>query len=960
MVLADKSLPRARMQYTEVKNMDRRNIFGVLAFIFISWATIACDDQSNSSKEKTPGEVLAGTEMNQAGTMIAGTSIAGQIVAGTTVASEIAGEVQVGQEPPQIPDILPQEGDGIEGATNLGQERPSSLRVGYVDEDTEVFEGQDVACRLGSIRLENTKVTACLQGESSLTQFKRKGFNLVDFMSWDYLGTDGLSELIVAPGFGELTPQEVKIMSSGGEDRPAIVQVRAITAGSRILTSYLPSYVPRLMNVVNEYHLYADREELEVHTWVEVGDRAISLQMSDFVIWADPTRLFYPNQNGERIPPNVPYLGGHLPKLSYIWRVADSDTLRVMSLPRLPFQPIISRQAEAPAGSILYTKRILMLGRGGISELADRFLPDMNETQQVLFKAQLVNLEGQELIRDNYPDLYTLEPMQDLSIDLYTISDENGIGLHLTQARLKLDSEGMVKANMNLAPGEYWLTADSWLGGEIQQRITIANDEESQTIVIPLLAPAILNLKEAFIDLQGQALSRPLRGSKWIFQPRGSFNHERKRLIKFVLNEAQILMPAGEWKLQVSRGWHFSLYQESLNLSPGQKYELQAELKEELITNGWSAGEFHQHSAPSLDSLIAYKTRIISNIVEGVGFMVPSDHDVMADYPSMVQKFGFNNDIAAPITGLEISPRAGHLGAYGINYNANDESGAGGAPPLSVKRSDGGGEAPDTWRLRTMPELITEARTRGAEIIQVNHPRDSTGYFDTVGFDPNLGTLPLTHEQWTSDFDTIEVFNGAGDLCAVMKDWQSLLLQGKRVTAVGNSDSHSLGRPVGYPRNYLPTSANRAIGVSKAEIIDALKTGKVSIGGGAYLSLGQGLMWGDTLLGRNQSIALQAHSSSFTQLTKLRAYFNGKLIWEQTLNSPIESLSDFSDNVTINVEEDGFLIFFAEGPNLIAVHPSQPTFALSNPLWIDVDEDNEITFPQNFNAPEDIRTNFCP
>ena len=40
-----------------------------------------------------------------------------------------------------------------------------------------------------------------------------------------------------------------------------------------------------------------------------------------------------------------------------------------------------------------------------------------------------------------------------------------------------------------------------------------------------------------------------------------------------------------------------------------------------------------------------------------------------------------------------------------------------------------------------MPELITEARTRGAEIIQVNHPRDSTGYFDTVGFDPNLGTL---------------------------------------------------------------------------------------------------------------------------------------------------------------------------------------------------------------------------
>ena len=155
---------------------------------------------------------------------------------------------------------------------------------------------------------------------------------------------------------------------------------------------------------------------------------------------------------------------------------------------------------------------------------------------------------------------------------------------------------------------------------------------------------------------------------------------------------------------------------------------------------------------------------------------------------------------------------------------------------------------------------------------------------------------------------------------------------------------------------YLP-SADRAIGVSKTEIIDALKTGKVSIGGGAYLSLGQGLMWRYPV-GGNQVITLQAHSSSFTQLTKLIAYFNGKVIWEQALDSSIESLSDFSNNVTINVEEDGFLIFFAEGPDLTAVHPGQPTFALSNPLWIDVDEDNEVTLPQNFTAPEAIAPTF--
>ena len=944
--------------------MYRSKLLVLLIMFTCSQALLACDDETKP--ETMAGTEMAGTEMagtemagtEMAGTEMAGSELAGTEMAGTEMAGMQAGESIAGTEMPQIPDFLPLEGDGIEGEATLGQDRPSALRVGYVDEVNEVFEGQDVACRLGSIRLENSKVTACLQGESSLTQFKRKGGNLVDFMSWDHLGVDGISELIVAPGFGELIPQEVKIMSAGTAEEPAIVQVRAQTAGSRILTSYLPSYVPRLMNVVNEYHLYTEREELEIHTWVEVGTQAISLQMSDFLIWADPTQLFYPNQNGERIPPSVPFLGGHLPKVSYVWRVADSDSLRVMSLPGLPFQPVISRQAEAPAGSILYTKRILMLGQGGISEVADRFLPSVNEAKTLSLTPQLVGTDAQVLSQDEFPELFELKPLLDTSIDIYTIGDNDSIGLHLAQGRFK-QSEGQesIRLRFKLAPGEYWLQAKGWLGGQVRQKITV-DASETQEMNLALVAPAILNLQEGFTDLQDQAL-QPIRGSKWLFKPQGDFATQRERAILFVLNEDQVLLPAGEWSLQVSRGWHFSLHESTLNLSPGQSYNVQASLKEELPLNGWSTGEFHQHSAPSLDSLIDFKTRIISNIAEGVGFMVPSDHDVMADYPSLVQSFGFSNDIGAPITGLEISPRAGHLGAYGIAYNADDESGAGGAPPLSIKVSDGGGTAADTWRLRTIPELIVEARSRGAEVIQVNHPRDSTGYFDTVGFDSSSGTLPTEHEQWTDDFDTIEVFNGAGDVCAVMQDWQSLLLQGKRITAVGNSDSHGLGRPVGYPRNYLPTRADQAIAVSKEEIVTALKQGQVSIGGGAYLSLGQGLMWGDTLSGSNQEIALQAHTPSFSQLTKLKAYFNGKVIWEQSLNSPIEALSDFADTVSINVSEDGFLIFFAEGPQLSAVHPGQPTFALSNPLWIDANEDNEITLPQVFVAPDPITTGFC-
>ena len=130
--------------------------------------------------------------------------------------------------------------------------------------------------------------------------------------------------------------------------------------------------------------------------------------------------------------------------------------------------------------------------------------------------------------------------------------------------------------------------------------------------------------------------------------------------------------------------------------------------------------------------------------------MVPSDHDVMADYPTMVRVMGYQEDIGAPITGLEVSPRAGHLGAYGVTFDGDDPNGAGGAPPLSKKVSEGEDGAPDVWGLRTIPELIDEARSRGAEVIQVNHPRDSTGYFDTVNFDPSTEScLSITNSGQT-------------------------------------------------------------------------------------------------------------------------------------------------------------------------------------------------------------------
>ena len=217
----------------------------------------------------------------------------------------------------------------------------------------------------------------------------------------------------------------------------------------------------------------------------------------------------------------------------------------------------------------------------------------------------------------------------------------------------------------------------------------------------------------------------------------------------------------------------------------------------------------------------------------------------------------------------------------------------------------------------------------------------------------------MTHEHWSADFDTLEVYNGSGDFCAVMRDWHGLLAQGKRVTAVGNSDSHGIsGKPVGYPRNYLPTSGRTWHEVSREDVVQALKLGQVSIGGGAFMDLPDGPLWGDQLSGTQHTFRLRVRTAPFNKITRIIALHKSREIWSQAITSVEADLVDFDQEITLTIEEDGPLVFFAEGPDLSFVYQGAPTFALSNPLWIDADGNGQID-QETVQAPADFSTQFC-
>src|SRR5690606_9813278 len=117
------------------------------------------------------------------------------------------------------------------------------------------------------------------------------------------------------------------------------------------------------------------------------------------------------------------------------------------------------------------------------------------------------------------------------------------------------------------------------------------------------------------------------------------------------------------------------------------------------------------------------------------------------------------------------------------------------------------------------------------------------GYLDAAGFDRTTG-LVARPEYWDEEFTLLEVFNDADfDTCrdTTVADWFRLLHNGRRVWAVGSSDSHEIATaPVGYPRTCLQLGVSDATALrAEPDPVGLIQTvteaGRSIISGGAYV-----------------------------------------------------------------------------------------------------------------------------
>lgn len=203
---------------------------------------------------------------------------------------------------------------------------------------------------------------------------------------------------------------------------------------------------------------------------------------------------------------------------------------------------------------------------------------------------------------------------------------------------------------------------------------------------------------------------------------------------------------------------------------------------------GWYRGDLHLHTVHS-DGTHHLSGLVSAAHAGGLDFIVSTDHNTSAAnraWPAC------RADALLVIPGEEVTTRHGHWLAVGL-------------PPHGWV----------DWRYGprddAFPRFAGEVRAGGGMVVAA-HP-----------------AVPLPGSAWEFGFahvDALEVWNGRWNLDdeLSLRIWQRLLRHGRRVAAVGGSDSHGPHKPVGLPQTVV-----HATDLSVGSIVEGLRQGRCYI-----------------------------------------------------------------------------------------------------------------------------------
>ncbi len=803
-----------------------------------------------------------------------------------------------------------------------------------ITDPEDLIGGPLAAGQLGDFFIGNARVRFIIQGIESPRAYTPYGGSLIDadiVRPTGEPGQDHLGELAAIAGYIRFVEAEsIEVIHDGSGGRPAVVRVTGPDGGMPLVDSMLP-LEPSNLQIQLDYILEPEATSLTIAaTYTAKGPGSSLLKPGDGLVVGDlVTVCGSPNPGCENDASGKSDLvGAYSPgRVSYGYFLAN-ETTRI---------------------EIAVDELFLMMGTGGTLQEGET---DSYTRYFAVGDGDMTSIHEEHLRRNGVAEprlvsgtveLTTGDPAPGAAVDVHTAE-----GDWITRA--VTDDTGAF--GIVLAPESYTLTALLPARPLTDPQVVDVTAGDASELVFTLDPPARVQ-----IDIQDDQ-GRPLP-ARVNFLPGTDPGVGAGALLEYhsVDGGGLVTLPPGDYVAAVTRGYEYDYDWVAVTLVAGETVPLVASLTHVVDTTGYLALDSHTHTRWSIDSQLSEEDRVAQAAAEHVEIVVTTEHDYVFDIaPTIVAEGAQDHVHSTP--GVEISPVFGHMNAYPVTMdNAHRQ----GYWPLFWWSTNDEGEVTG---MNDPTTIFTDARDAlGAQIVQLNHPREGQGVLNHVGYDPAVGfggAEGVEPEVMDTSFNAVEICNSGWDDSDLetLADWYSFLNQGLPIVAVGVSDSHGLGTMLGNCRTLVQAPDDVVSGTMDLEPVwENLLAQRATMVNGPFV-----LIWatddasamsgmGDIATRQTAGpipLRVQIQAAPFVQTARLIIVANGQPVHQVDLPDPGDPPAVVRFDETVFVDWTGGDVWF-----VAVVEGDQPMHPLSNkiprsvtnPVYIDRDGDSAWTPP---------------
>jgi hypothetical protein len=814
------------------------------------------------------------------------------------------------------------------GGSSHARTSAGPLAARRISSSTDLIGGLRAAGALGDYYLGNDQIRVIVQDIDHAAQFYIFGGNIIDadvVRATGEPGQDLLAEFFLDLNLTHTAePFRIEVIEDGSDGQEARIRVTGTDFPWPILPGHDP-VEPMPTLITQDYVLHPGEKFVTLETTVQnTGTRSIDLLKAELLLVGSSLSMSAQGVEPGNIVGKTKYLtmkGSQTVGASYAY-VPDKGSM------------IIPFEDAAQTGALLDNTR-LRPGQGHTWKryfvVGDRDAASATDTIFAMKGEKTGTLAGT-----------AVDPGGSPVVDA-TIVVVDADGKYVTQCLTR--SDGSFHAEV--PPGDVTLQVSAYGRASMTSSPYTVTVGRTTNAALTLAPQGRLAFQS--VDAAGKAcpvratLSRVGGGTTYVPSYRGG--------------ETVAVVP-GDYMVTLSRGPEYSIAQYNVTVpSDGTLVKVPAAspavLNRVIDTTGWISGDFHLHQVNSTDSWTLLETRVTSLLAEGVEVGVPTDHDHVTDLGPTLSAMGLTGQLVTGV-GDEVSiVDYGHFNYFPIAVDFDDTA--------AMRQVDG----TQYWFSEenaplSASELFMKMRENPVDtVIQINHPRsDSMGYFSMIGYDADTGRG--IREPLATDFDAIEVKTDVFGDDSLLPDYFSLINQGLRVTAMGNSDAHRGLAENGYPRTYMRVANDTPQATTIQDVVSAIKGGHASVSSGVFVDLKakagtSSAGPGDTLTAAGNAVTLSAvlQCPAWTTMSHFMVYANGQPLglvangsgWEESSSgettlplAPVLSGGRYQQTLSIAVQpaRDTYYLLVAWGDGALPLS-GDPTLGYTSPVYVDVD-----------------------